>query len=136
MIYYHYPTYYRAPTSFNRKYASLSNNTASNLNNSISYTRFPYNNVNKHPKSSQTNTQKNIQENTKEANFKNCESMSETTRSQKKSPHILNEESLFEIFGIKLYFDDILLVCLIFFLYDEGVKDQYLFIALVLLLLS
>lgn len=42
----------------------------------------------------------------------------------------------FEIFGLKLYFDDILLVCIIFFLYNEGVKDQGLFIALILLLLS
>lgn len=42
----------------------------------------------------------------------------------------------FEIFGIKLFFDDILLICLIFFLYSEGIKDQYLFIALILLLLS
>ena len=43
---------------------------------------------------------------------------------------------LFEIFGIKLYFDDILLISLIFFLYSEGVKDDYLFISLILLLLS
>lgn len=46
------------------------------------------------------------------------------------------DESFFEIFGIKLYYDDILLISLIFFLYQEEVKDQYLFIALVLLLLS
>lgn len=46
------------------------------------------------------------------------------------------EPPIFEIFGIKLYFDDILLVCLIFFLYQEGVKDQSLFISLILLLLS
>ena len=31
---------------------------------------------------------------------------------------------------------DILLICLIFFLYNEGVKDQYLFISLILLLLT
>ena len=43
---------------------------------------------------------------------------------------------MFEIFGIQLYFDDILLICLIFFLYTEGVQDEYLFIALILLLLS
>lgn len=51
---------------------------------------------------------------------------------------ICKEESreCFEIFGIKLFFDDILLICLIFFLYNEGVKDQYLFISLILLLLS
>ena len=42
----------------------------------------------------------------------------------------------FEVFGIQLYFDDMLLICLIFFLYNEGVKDQYLFISLILLLLS
>lgn len=58
-----------------------------------------------------------------------------------KNEYIENEENLpekyfFEIFGLKLYFDDILLICLIFFLYQEGVKDDELFISLVLLLLS
>lgn len=50
---------------------------------------------------------------------------------------IKNESNaLLELFGIKLYFDDILLISLIFFLYSEGVKDDYLFISLILLLLS
>ena len=47
-----------------------------------------------------------------------------------------NDKSIFEIFGIKLYSDDILLICLIFFLFKEGVQDEYLFISLILLLLS
>ena len=47
-----------------------------------------------------------------------------------------DEENFFEILGIKLYSDDILLLCLIFFLYKEGVQDEYLFIALIMLLLS
>lgn len=47
-----------------------------------------------------------------------------------------NELEVFEIFGLRLHFDDILLICLIFFLYNEGVKDYYLFISLILLLLS
>lgn len=47
-----------------------------------------------------------------------------------------DDEECFEIFGLKLYYDDILLICLIFFLYQEDVKDQNLFIALILLLLS
>ncbi|MFR8103589.1 MAG: hypothetical protein ACLU8F_00645 [Clostridia bacterium] len=47
-----------------------------------------------------------------------------------------NRGEFFEIFGIKLYFDDILLICLIFFLYQEGVEDTGLFISLILLLLS
>lgn len=46
------------------------------------------------------------------------------------------DEALFDLFGIKLYHDDILLLSLIFFLYKEDVKDQYLFFALILLLLS
>lgn len=46
------------------------------------------------------------------------------------------DRTYFEIMGIKLYFDDILLICLIFFLYNEGVQDEMLFMALVLLLLS
>jgi hypothetical protein len=53
---------------------------------------------------------------------------------QKKPPP--KDDALFDIFGIKLYSDDILLVSLIFLLYSEGVKDDSLFIALVLLLLS
>lgn len=42
----------------------------------------------------------------------------------------------FEIAGLKLFLDDIILICLIIFLYNENVKDQFLLIILVLLLLS
>ena len=43
---------------------------------------------------------------------------------------------LFEIFGLKIYFDDVLILCILLFLYQEGIQDEYLFIALILLLLS
>ncbi len=46
------------------------------------------------------------------------------------------EEPILEILGIKLYFDDILIIGLLFFLYNEGVKDEFLFIILILLLLG
>ena len=46
------------------------------------------------------------------------------------------ENNYIEILGLKLYFDDLLLICLILFLYHEDVKDNYLFISLILLLLS
>lgn len=46
------------------------------------------------------------------------------------------DESYFNLFGLKLYNDDLLLISLIFFLYKEDVKDQYLFVAFILLLLS
>ena len=41
-----------------------------------------------------------------------------------------------DLFGIKLYFDDVLILSLLFFLYKENVKDEGLFFALVLLLIS
>lgn len=47
-----------------------------------------------------------------------------------------NEEEFFEIFGLKLHFDDLLIIAILFFLYQEEVKDTYLYIALILLLLS
>ena len=47
-----------------------------------------------------------------------------------------SSEYFFEIFGLKLYFDDILIICLIYFLYTEGIQDQELFICLILLLIS
>ena len=45
-------------------------------------------------------------------------------------------EAFFEIFGLKLYFDDILIMCILFFLYTEKVHDDELFICLILLLLT
>ena len=43
---------------------------------------------------------------------------------------------VFDIFGLKLHFDDILLICMIFFLFKEDVYDTFLFIALILLLFN
>lgn len=43
---------------------------------------------------------------------------------------------VFNIMGMTLHFDDILIISLLFFLYSEGVKDDMLFIALLLLLLG
>lgn len=47
-----------------------------------------------------------------------------------------NEDPIFEIFGIRLFLDDILIISLIFFLYNEGVRDNLLFVSLILILLS
>ncbi len=46
------------------------------------------------------------------------------------------ENPIFEILGMELYLDDILIISLIFFLYKEGVKDEMLFIILIMLLLN
>ena len=45
-------------------------------------------------------------------------------------------DAFFEIFGLKLYFDDVLIMCILFFLYNEKVHDEELFICLILLLLT
>lgn len=47
-----------------------------------------------------------------------------------------SDNPIFEIFGIKLYFDDIVIMGLLFFLYQENVKDEMLYIILFLLLFS
>lgn len=45
-------------------------------------------------------------------------------------------EQFFEVFGIKLYFDDLLILALLFFLYKEDSHDDYLYIILIMLLLG
>lgn len=64
------------------------------------------------------------------------DSTKEEIKKEPKKDESRSTDECFEIFGITLHFDDILLICLLFFLYNEGVEDQYLFISLVLLLLS
>ncbi len=60
--------------------------------------------------------------------------------SASKEPEVNNDvhfyDECFEILGLKLHFDDLLIMCILFFLYQEEVKDSYLYIALILLLLS
>lgn len=43
---------------------------------------------------------------------------------------------ILEILGIKLYLDDLIILGLLYILYQEEVKDEMLFICLILLLLS
>ena len=48
----------------------------------------------------------------------------------------IDDDGIIDIFGFKLHTDDILILLIIFILYKEDVKDKFLFIALILLLLS
>jgi len=62
---------------------------------------------------------------------------SNTNNSKINQPNLTNNyNDYLELFGIKLYFDDILIICLLYFLYSQDVDDPYLFVALLLLLLS
>lgn len=47
-----------------------------------------------------------------------------------------SDSPIIDILGIELYLDDIIILCLLFILYKEDVKDEMLFIALILLLIS
>lgn len=59
--------------------------------------------------------------------------ISNTTNSKET---VNNEQAIFEIFGIKLYLDDLIILGILFFLYQQNVKDEMLYIILFLLLFS
>ncbi len=63
----------------------------------------------------------------------NSEQVSNTTNSRSSSEQ---EQPIFEIFGIKLYLDDLIILGLLFFLYQQNSKDEMLYIILFLLLFS
>lgn len=91
-----------------------------------SFKTAPYNYNSHFNKNSNTNCSANVENNhTKDNKCSKKEPLSKVT-----------QEPFFEILGLKFYYDDILILCLIFFLYKEDVKDQYLFIVLILLLLN
>ena len=73
---------------------------------------------------------------TAENNNKSVETDNENSSSTRNSNTTANNEPYFNILGIDLYSDDILILCILFFLYHEEVKDEMLFISLILLLLS
>ena len=109
-----------------------------NMSNRINFKSPSYNRYNVHE------IKNNINSFNREKNNSNLNSKNANDNNEQDCNHIKKEETfgintdspLFQLFGINLYFDDILLICLIWFLYDEGVKDEGLFLALILLLLS
>lgn len=98
-----------------------------NLNNTSYYNKNAFANI--HGNSSMPPENSNL----------SCESDRNETHTnfkQKNKSNNNTDDYLFDLFGLKIYNDDILLVSLIYFLYSEGVKDDSLFIVLILLLLS
>lgn len=47
-----------------------------------------------------------------------------------------SDSEYIELFNMKFYSDDLLILCLLFFLYKENVHDEILYVILILLLLS
>ena len=98
------------------------------------YTQTGQKKENKNPK---LNTSKI---NEKNNNFYNRPTIQDTIKSDKDNKRSQNNFSFnfdhINILGIDLFSDDILLILLIYFLYTQGITDIYLFIVLILLLLS
>ena len=71
-------------------------------------------------------------------NYSPNDSIENSTKQNEESPKTeeAGQKDFLEILGIKLYFDDLIIISLLFFLYSEGVNDYYLFITLILLLLG
>lgn len=126
---------FNTPNRVNPYYQNANVSKSTSLPN---YNRSPINKVN-----SVQNSRRNYKEYvpyTLQSSNKNAQ------KEESKSSHVFtvknkkdedsNDCPFFELLGIKLYFDDILLICLIFFLYNENIDDVYLLLALVLLLLS
>ena len=50
---------------------------------------------------------------------------------------LLNQnEPIFDLLGMKLYLDDIIIICILFVLYNQEVKDESLYLILIMLLFS
>lgn len=117
------PNFYRNSSPF------FYNNIYRNSFISQNYKPFPHNfSGNQNNNNFQKNSPNEIKNNSVSS-----EKMSNNSKKQNLPP---NKDFVLDLFGLELYFDDVLILSLIFFLYKEDVKDEGLFLALVLLLIS
>ena len=63
-------------------------------------------------------------------------SLNETSNTTNSRFDSNTDQAIFEILGIKLYLDDLIILGILFFLYQQNVKDEMLYIILFLLLFS
>lgn len=121
---------------------------ASFYNNYYKYYKPPYLSTNF--KNSSVTNNYSIEDKSHHDNYSHEDTSTKNSENQKKSSRYYSfgpitfknplfesiEEPIFELLGIELYLDDIIILGLLFFLYQEGVQDEMLFIALILLLIS
>ncbi len=131
-----------SPSYYNRYYKNYGNR----------YNKYYNSDVPNYNKTDTANRNENMQNNEK---IKQDDFSSQENRSQNKGntlfsflpssigplvfhPEALTnkEQPLFEMFGIHLYLDDIIIICILIFLYQEEVHDQMLYLCLFLLLIS
>lgn len=111
------------------------------------YKQYNINNNRKYNYYSQNANSSSIRNKCYSPNFKNIggnnfyyknlgDKTSNCNNSNHKNSECSNDSPIFNILGLNLFFDDVLIICIIFFLYNENVNDPYLFFTLVLLLLQ
>ena len=93
-----------------------------------------YNRYNHNIKNVTNNNQSQIQEENKEEKDSITNSKISNTISSRS--YSSSDQALFEIFGIELYLDDLIIIGLLFFLYQQNVNDEMLYMILFLLLFS
>ena len=80
----------------------------------------------------------NLKETSENLSKKENTSLENTTENiiDKNNDRCSNDDTIINILGIKLSFDDLLILGLLYILYSEGNKDISLYIVLILLLMS
>ncbi len=126
---YNYPYY--------KYYHRYNNNYSQNANYYNSTNITPYNTTSTNYNSKPTTNQAHIpiQKQETKNSITNSKEISNTINSRSSSKSN-TEQAIFEILGIKLFLDDLIILGLLFFLYQEDVKDEMLYIILFLLLFS
>ncbi len=122
--------FYQYPYNMNRYYAR------NNYNKNIS--EKPHNfDTSYNPSDSNNDINNNIETNSSENKKNKSSRYSGFGPIHFQNPFNMDsDEPIIEILGISLYLDDIIILGLLFFLYQEGVKDYMLYLALIMLLLS
>lgn len=95
------------------------------------YPYYRYYNKYSNIKDTSNNTQSQNEE--KKDSITNSNEISNTINTRSYSD---SDQAIFEILGIKLYLDDLIIIGLLFFLYQQNVNDETLYIILFLLLFS
>lgn len=122
---YNYP-YYR---NYNRYYHNYTQNPNYYINQNKPTANNATNNTCNQP-NPKVQAQKTEQQNS----ITNSKEISNTINHKTSSTR--SEQAIFEIMGIKLFLDDLVILGVLFFLYQEEVKDEMLYIILFLLLFS
>lgn len=95
-----------------------------------------YSNTKNTDEGSIKNTENNYENFSKKNNGNNNLENTTENKINKNNDRFYDDDTLINILGIKLSFDDLLILGLLYILYTEGNKDISLYIVLILLLLS